>query len=196
MSRLILYAGPNGAGKSTLRDIGNDRVEIVIDPDRIARELSSMAPDAAAIEAGRLAIQLFRDAVTQGKTLSLESTLSGKRILNRLAAARRAEYVIELRYVALLSADLHIQRVAQRVRKSGHDIPAETIIRRYDQSLENLPKAISLSDRVVVIDNSGPKRQFLLRAENGRVLELATELPAWFSSRWPAIEPALGRRAK
>lgn len=40
MSRLIVYAGPNGAGKSTLRDIGGDIVDVVVDPDRIARELA------------------------------------------------------------------------------------------------------------------------------------------------------------
>jgi len=87
VSRLIVYAGPNGAGKSTLRDIGDDLVEVVIDPDRIAREISLQATAAIQFEAGRAAIKLFRRSVSEGKTISLETTLSGQTILLRMADA-------------------------------------------------------------------------------------------------------------
>lgn len=35
------------------------------------------------------------------------------------------------------SPDLAIERVAERVRDGGHNIPEETIIRRYDRGLNN-----------------------------------------------------------
>jgi len=55
MPRLIVYDGPNGAGKSTLRDIGDDQIDIIIDPDRIAKSLGGAVSSQNQIEAGRLA---------------------------------------------------------------------------------------------------------------------------------------------
>jgi len=189
--RLIVYAGPNGAGKSTLRDIGDDLVEVVIDPDRIAREISLQATAAIQIEAGRAAIKLFRRSVSEGKTISLETTLSGQTILLRMADAKRAGYLVELRYVALASAEIHINRVEQRVLKGGHDIPSETIVRRYADSLDNLPKALEIAHKATVIDNSDTEKRFLLRAERGVILERDPNPPRWFQARWEQIQLAL-----
>jgi predicted ABC-type ATPase len=191
VSRLIVYAGPNGAGKSTLRDIGDDLVEVVIDPDRIAREIARQATSAIQIEAGRAAIKLFRRSVSEGRTISLETTLSGQTILLRMAEAKRAGYLVELRYVALTSAEIHISRVEQRVLKGGHDIPPETIIRRFADSLDNLPKALQIAHKATVIDNSDTEKRFLLRAERGVILQLDPNPPRWFQSRWPEIQSAL-----
>ncbi len=191
MRRLIVYAGPNGAGKSTLRDIGGDPVEVVIDPDRIAREISPAAPDSVQVEAGRAAILLFQRCIAEGKSISLESTLTGNTVLKRMRDAREAGYDVLLRYVALQSAKLHIERVRQRVRKGGHHIPPDTIIRRYENSLDNLPKALEIAGNATVIDNSAREKRFLLRAERGVIMELAPNPPRWFQSRWPEIQRAL-----
>ncbi len=132
MSRLIVYAGPNGAGKSTLRDTGEgDAVDVVIDADQIARELAAQTQGDTNWDAGRLAIQRFYQALEQGKSLSLESTLTGQSVLKRMADAKNAEYVVELRYIALESAELHVLRVRGRVARGGHDISPEDIRRRY-----------------------------------------------------------------
>jgi predicted ABC-type ATPase len=121
MPKLILYAGPNGAGKSTLRDIGDDKIDVIIDPDRIAKSLGGAQHE---IAAGRAAITLFQTNLAEAKSISLETTLSGNTVLQRMAAAKRAGYEVELRYVALASPELHIHRIAQRVAKGGHYIPA------------------------------------------------------------------------
>jgi predicted ABC-type ATPase len=186
-----VYAGPNGAGKSTLRDIGDDPVDVVIDPDRIAREISPQAPDSVQVEAGRATILLFQRCITEGQSISLESTLTGNTVLKRMRDARDAGYDVLLRYVALQSAKLHIERVRQRVRKGGHHIPPETIIRRYENSLDNLPKALEITGNATVIDNSAREKRFLLRAERGVILDLAPSPPRWFQSRWPEIQRAL-----
>lgn len=52
------------------------------------------------------------------------------------------------------SVELHIDRVAQRVDQGGHHIPEEDIRRRYQTSMENLPKAMRLADRTIIYDNS------------------------------------------
>ncbi len=191
LSRLIVYAGPNGAGKSTLRDIGDDPVDVVIDPDRIARELAPGAPDSVQVEAGRAAILLFQRCIAQGVSMSLESTLTGNTVLKRMRDARDAGYDVLLRYVALQSAKMHIERVRQRVRKGGHHIPPDTIIRRYENSLDNLPKALEIAGNATIMDNSAREKRTLLRAERGVILERDPDPPRWFQSRWPAIQLAL-----
>jgi len=123
--------------------------------------------------------------------MSLESTLTGNTVLKRMSDTKAAGYEIELRYVALESAEMHIKRVEFRVRNGGHDIPADTIIRRYENSLDNLPRALEIAHRAIVIDNSAREKRFLLRAERGLILDLAPSPPRWFQSRWPEIQRAL-----
>jgi predicted ABC-type ATPase len=188
---LIVYAGPNGAGKSALRDIGDDPVDVVIDPDRIAREIAPGAPDSVQVEAGRAAILLFQRCIVQGKSMSLESTLTGNTVLKRMRDAKAAGYDVLLRYVALESAKLHIERVRQRVRKGGHDIPPDTIIRRYENSLDNLSKALEIANNAAVMDNSARAKRILLLTERGVILERDPNPPGWFLSRWPEIQRAL-----
>jgi len=125
------------------------------------------------------------------KSISLETTLSGSTILKRIRAAKDAGYDIELRYIALATVDLHVKRVEQRVRLGGHAVPVATIVRRYHDSLRNLPEAVKLAGRLLVIDNSGREKRFLLRMESGQILERDTEPPNWLLMRLPAILSAL-----
>jgi predicted ABC-type ATPase len=194
VSRLIVYAGPNGAGKSTLRDIGGDDVDVVIDPDRIARDLAPAGSEAVQIEAGRAAILLMRRCIAQRRSMSLETTLAGNTIIRRIYDAKLVGYEIWLRFVALKTALLHVDRVRQRVRKGGHDIPRDTILRRYENSLDNLPRLLGFVDHAIIADNSGRQKKVLLRCEAGVILERAENPPSWFAGRWPAIEAALAGR--
>jgi predicted ABC-type ATPase len=98
---------------------------------------------------------------------------------------------VEIRFVALATPKLHINRVAQRVRNGGHHIPPETVIRRYWQSLKNLPAAISLVDYVKIFDNSEQTIRILFRSEGRLVLQLDPSPPAWFQTLLPAIHAAL-----
>jgi len=195
VSRLIIYAGPNGAGKSTLRDITVDPVEIVIDPDRIARDLDPVAPHTVQVEAGRAAISLFNRCLADRTSMSLETTLTGATVLKRMEAAKQAGFHVSLLYVALASVELHLNRIAHRVSNGGHNIPEETVLRRYEASLNNLPKALVHADEAIVIDNSGPEKDPLLFARSGKIIEKSPNPPAWFATRWPAIEAALAQRA-
>ena len=71
-----------------------------------------------------------------------------------MAEARQRGYQIELVYIRLSSPELALQRVAARVARGGHDVPAQDVIRRYARSLENLPRAMQLADKVTILDNS------------------------------------------
>lgn len=69
-----------------------------------------------------------------------------------LHGARRLE--VWVWYAGLSSPELHIRRVAARVRRGGHDIPEAVIRRRYTSSQINLIRLMSRLTGLAVFDNS------------------------------------------
>jgi predicted ABC-type ATPase len=191
VKELIVYAGPNGSGKSSLRDILNDTTEVVIDPDRLAREINPDQPRTADYAAGRRAVRLFHAALEDGRSISLETTLTGRTVMARLHAARAASYGITLIYIALHSAELNVQRVAQRVSRGGHAIEPSVVRRRVAESQANLPQALALAHRAVVLDNSGPAHRRLLEIRNRSVVFESPDMPDWLKRRLPTIRMVL-----
>ncbi len=178
-SLAIFYCGTNGAGKSTLRSFNRDSVQIVIDSDHIAMQINPENPRLADIEAGRKAIELFKFAIKNNISFSMESTLSGKSILQRMKVAKKNFYT-RLNYVGVDDPKINIARVKARVKAGGHFIDEETIKRRYQISRENLIQAILLNDETFIYDNSSdsPKIQLVI-SENKTVTKLADKLPQW-----------------
>lgn len=178
-SLAIFYCGTNGAGKSTLRSFNRDSVQIVIDSDHIAMQINPENPRLADIEAGRKAIELFKFAIRHNISFSMESTLSGKSILQRMEVAKRNFYT-RLNYVGVDDPKINIARVKARVKAGGHFIDEETIKRRYQISRENLIQAILLNDETFIYDNSSdsPKIQLVISA-NKTVTKLTDKLPQW-----------------
>lgn len=178
-SLAIFYCGTNGAGKSTLRSFNQDSVQIVIDSDHIAMQINPDNPRLADIEAGRKAIELFKFAIRHNISFSMESTLSGKSILQRMEIAKKNFYT-RLNYVGVDDPKINIARVKARVKAGGHFIEEETIKRRYQISRENLIQAILLNDETFIYDNSSdsPKIQLVISA-NKTVTKLTDKLPKW-----------------
>ncbi|MCT8526830.1 zeta toxin family protein [Glaesserella parasuis] len=178
-SLAIFYCGTNGAGKSTLRSFNRDSVQIVIDSDHIAMQINPDNPRLADIEAGRKAIELFKFAIRHNISFSMESTLSGKSILQRMEVAKKNFYT-RLNYVGVDDPKINIARVKARVKAGGHFIDEETIKRRYQISRENLIQAILLNDETFIYDNSSdsPKIQLVISA-NKTVTKLTDKLPQW-----------------
>ena len=56
-------------------------------------------------------------------------------------------------YVGLNSAEESVLRIANRVRKGGHDIPEEYVRLRYQNRMESLKRVLPLCDEVVFYDN-------------------------------------------
>lgn len=185
----LFYGGTNGSGKSTLREMDADGVDDLncvitrhIDPDAIARMLNPLDPRAVDVAAGREAIRQFAEVIASKTSFTLESTLTGSGILRRMAEARSAGFQVQLRYVGLESVDLNIARVAHRVARGGHHIDEDVIRRRYQESLQNLLKAIPICDLVFIRDNSG-RHAICHLALEGQHISYSTQsaLPAWIA---------------
>ena len=190
-----MLAGVNGAGKSsivgaTIRDKGGE----YYNPDEAAREIMAANPglgqteaNAAAWEQGR---KLLERAIDQGLDFTFETTLGGNTMPGLLAEAAMRGVEVHFFYVGLGSADAHIERVRQRVRAGGHDIPEADIRRRFRHSLINLVKLLPVLTELRVYDNSatadpatGHAQQpvLVLDMERGRIVGPSDlrSTPAW-----------------
>ncbi|MFZ6746045.1 zeta toxin family protein [Undibacterium sp. JH2W] len=177
----LFYGGTNGSGKSTLRELDADTtIKKHIDPDAIARIINPQDPRAADVAAGREAIHQFQTVIASKTSFTMETTLTGSGILRRIAEARAAGFLVQLRYVGLARADLNIERVANRVARGGHHIDEHVIRRRYQESLENLLKAITLCDMTFIRDNSGKQAICHLALEGRQICYSGkSPLPDW-----------------
>lgn len=158
MPNLYIIAGCNGAGKTTasftvLPDMLD--CEEFINADEIARGLSPLNPDKAAIEAGRIMLNKIDKLILNYQDFAFETTLSTKSYTNTIRKAKTAGYQVTLVFFYLDSEELAIERVKTRVMEGGHDIPKQVIIRRYFAGLRNLFKLYTpICDYWMLFDNS------------------------------------------
>lgn len=164
---MVIVAGPNGSGKSTTTaQFSKDGYE-VIDPDRIARNLSPNSPEDYSVAAGRQAINRARENILQGNSFLVETTLSSKGVYQRLVdSAKQKGFSVKLAYISTEDPQINIARVADRVSKGGHSVPDDDVVRRYYRSLENLGEFFDKADDKAIIDNSA---DFLEASNKGRL---------------------------
>tara|TARA_B100001778_G_C18474403_1_gene577301 strand:- start:274 stop:846 length:573 start_codon:yes stop_codon:yes gene_type:complete len=160
MPRVFLFGGPNGAGKTTiamqvLRDLGE--IEFV-NADSIAKGLSPFHPESVSVEAGKLMLSRMEFLLTRTQDFGFESTLASRSFQRIITRAKNSGYSFHLIFVHLQSVELAIARVKSRVAAGGHNIPRDTIIRRYKSGIENLRRIyLPLCDSFMIFDNSDRK---------------------------------------
>lgn len=138
-----------------------------VNADEIARGLSPFNPESMAIEAGRLMLQRINELLRNQQNFSIETTLATRTYTRLVHRAQEQGYKVNLIYFWLSSPDLAIQRVAQRVRNGGHDIPKEVVIRRYQAGINNFFNIyMPCVDYWLLADNSETPR--IIVAEGGR----------------------------
>jgi predicted ABC-type ATPase len=101
----------------------------------IARELSGDNPDRAAIAAGRVMLTRLRELADQRVSFAFETTLASRSFAPWLRDL--SGYDVQLVFLWLPSAEFALDRVADRVRMGGHNVPADTVRRRYRTGLLN-----------------------------------------------------------
>jgi len=130
----VILAGPNGAGKSTAAPAlleGTLAVNEFVNADVIAHNISSGDPDSAAIAAGRVMLARLRELAGQRVSFAFETTLASRTFAPWLRDLRASGYDVQLVFLWLPSADFAVERVADRVRSRGHNVPEQTVRRRY-----------------------------------------------------------------
>jgi predicted ABC-type ATPase len=112
--------------------------------------------------------------------------LSGKSEVELLRRAAAMGFKVNLVFIGLSRPEISARRVALRVKRGGHDVPAEDIARRFERILANLPAAMGAAERCLVLDNSGRRPRLLLVLEAGRPARPVGHWPPWLRRAFAA----------
>ena len=176
MKIYTLIAGVNGVGKSSLSGVlraeRND-LGYIIDVDKIAVEGCL-----SAIDAGKAALEKINSFLAKEVSFTQETTLSGMRSEKTVKMAKDRGYKIRLFYVGLNSSEESIERIRNRVRKGGHDIPNDDVMRRFNGRFDSLTKILPYCNEVYLYDN---ENGFVEVGEfkNGEILYKGDYRPNW-----------------
>lgn len=160
---IYLFAGPNGSGKSTIianyiSFYGLDEVEYIC-PDIYASEIFGTISDV--FEKYKKAMDFAEykreRLLNEGKSMIVETVLSGYDKIEFLKKAKALGYRVVSVFVGTESADINCERVKRRASQGGHDVPEGKIRARYAKSMNNLPLLAKCSDELYIYDNSGDR---------------------------------------
>lgn len=187
--QLVLLAGPNGAGKSTFYELYLRDAELpFLNADLVAAKtgIDSFA-------AARLLDAMRDRMIDEAKGFITETVFSdpGGEKLAMLRKAVDLGYEVTLIYIGISSPALSEQRVIQRTKHGGHDVPRDKLGPRFERSLANLKAAIEVVPHIKIYDNSSVEAPYRLVAvlEAGQVA-FRSRVPKWLTS----VLPKSGRK--
>ncbi len=168
--KILIIAGPNGAGKTTFAyDFLMNEADCptLVNADLIAHGLSPLQPQREELQAGRLMLSLIEKRVQSRENFAVETTLSGRGYARRIPRWQQMGYQVVLYYLMLPSPEYAIERVAERVRSGGHDVPADTVRRRFHAGRRNFDQIYrDIVDEWLLFDNRGDTPILLARRRN------------------------------
>lgn len=203
VKRLRILAGPNGSGKTSVYQVllknGHPNFGILVNADDIEHLLKTkgiLSFQDYSIDAEEEELKSALTTFKQNRKTGVELTdftvvdnflfLSNKQSLDSYFAQFLAEFLRDRMLgngIKTITIDptINIERVKARTEKGGHSVPTERIISRYNNALNNLYKAVKLSDRAFLIDNSGQAHELI--AEYNRAINsldiYSEEIPEW-----------------
>ena len=179
--QLYIIAGCNGAGKTTASFTILPEVldcKEFINADEIAKGLSPFQPESVAMQAGRIMLARMDELLQKGETFAFETTLATKSYKQKIEWAQANGYEVTLLFFWLCNVAMAKERVAQRVAEGGHNIPLETIERRYYNGIANLFAIyIDMVDICYIFDNSeGERTPIAKKYKGGKEIIYNTDL--------------------
>ena len=169
LPKLYIIAGCNGAGKTTASFTILPEIlgcKEFINADEIAKGLSPFQPESVAVQAGRIMLARMDELLQKGETFAFETTLATKSYKQKIEWAQANGYEVTLLFFWLDSPNIAKKRVAQRVAEGGHNIPLETIERRYYNGIANLFTIyIDMVDICYIFDNSEGRKELIAQKE-------------------------------
>ncbi len=179
MPRLYIISGCNGAGKTTASyTMLPEMLECseFVNSDEFAKGLSPFKPEKASIQASRYMITKIRYLLKKQKDFAVETTLATRTLLKTVRMAQNAGYTVTLMYFWLNSPELAIERVRARVEAGGHDIPEETVRRRYQVGIDYFFHYYSpICERWILADNSQIPFRVIADGSKSEILTIKDE---------------------
>ena len=154
---LLVLAGVNGAGKSSIG--GNLMLRRAgmawFNPDAYTALLvqTGLPLEQANAQAWHRGVELLDQAIAAGHSHAFETTLGGRTLTGRIAAAAKTHDLL-IWYCGLATPEQHIARVALRVAAGGHAIADSKIRERWLSSPLNLIGLLPRLTELRMYDNS------------------------------------------
>lgn len=176
MKTYTIIGGVNGTGKSSLTGVlksQNNDLGMIIDVDKITAD-AGVSP----LEGGRIALERISDCLSKNICFTQETTLSGRKTEVTTAKAKEQGYYIRLFYVGLDTPGECLERIANRVKRGGHNIPENDVARRFEGRWPAVAKVLPYCDEAHFFDNDNG---FVEVAEfkNGEVILKGNHRPSW-----------------
>ena len=171
-----IIGGVNGVGKSSFTGVLKERstdLGIIVDVDKITAEMG-----AGALAGGKAALRKINECIEKGVSFTQETTLSGHKTEATAKQAKELGYHVRLFYIGLDTATESLARIANRVRRGGHDIPENDVERRFAGRWEAVTKILPYCDEAEFYDNDNG---FVKVAEyrNGELRAVGNHRPKW-----------------
>lgn len=179
MPRLYIISGCNGAGKTTasyslLPEMLN--CTQFVNSDEFAKGLSPFNPEKASIQASRYMLMKIRYLLKRYQDFAVETTLATRTLLKTVRMAQDAGYTVTLMYFWLKSPELAVERVHARVEAGGHNIPEETIRRRYQVGIDYFFHYYApVCERWILADNSQIPFRVIAEGTKDEVISIKDE---------------------
>ena len=179
MPNLYIISGCNGAGKTTasyslLPEMLNCKE--FVNSDEFAKGLSPFNPEKASIQASRYMLMKIRYLLKRQSDFAVETTLATRTLLKTAKLAQASGYNVTLLYFWLNSPELAIERVRSRVATGGHNIPEETIIRRYHVGIDYFFHYYApICERWILADNSQIPFKVIAEGSKNDVINIRDE---------------------
>ena len=179
MPNLYIISGCNGAGKTTasyslLPEMLNCKE--FVNSDEFAKGLSPFNPEKASIQASRYMLMKIRYLLKRQSDFAVETTLATRTLLKTAKLAQASGYNVTLLYFWLNSPELAIERVRSRVATGGHNIPEETIIRRYHVGIDYFFHYYApICERWILADNSQIPFRVIAEGSKNDVINIRDE---------------------
>ena len=180
--QLWLLAGGNGAGMSTFyRLFLQDKGLGFINADLIAKQIAPENPESNSYKAAAIAAKLRYSMIQKGVSFCFETVFSHPSKIDFVAEAKSLGYEIILIYIHLISTELNLARVSQRVHEGGHNVPEEKVLKRMPRTMVNIHNVLPLVDTAKFYDNSSKNNPFVSIAQLNRgKLDIQNQpLPNW-----------------
>jgi predicted ABC-type ATPase len=185
---LHLLAGPKGAGKSTLAE----RVILpvthlpFVNADVLAAR-HGLTDAAGAYQAAQSAAAERERLINARESFITETVFSHPSKVDVIRLAQSAGCHVTL-HVVLVPVGLSVARVADRVRRGGHDVPEDKVRARHGRLWTYVADAVALSDECFVYDNSSARQPLRLVAhlQDGRLIGTPV-WPTWAPGELTAL---------
>lgn len=178
MKKFTVIGGVNGVGKSSLTGVlsrVDSSLGVIVNADNLIKIHCS------SLMGGKAALGIIAHCLENNLDFSQETTLSGKRVIRTIQAAKNKGYHIRLFYVALSSAEESLHRIENRVRKGGHNIPSDDVVRRFQNRFEDFAKVLPYCDDVHFFDNENGF-VYVCEYRNGQLFTIGDYIPGWIKA--------------